>query len=439
MTLRISPSQIRTFRECPRKWGFDKIDKVPREPNKAAAFGTDVHEFAAEHFRGRKARSDDTRIRRVGLALIGAYKGVEEPLVEHYVEVPANGWIYHGYVDLAWITDGRLTIADHKTSRDPDKWGLTAEDLPFDVQAMVYSRWGVELGFTEIDLQWTYVNTQGTCYATPVRATVDRDHVLAEIEKIDVTAAAIVEASKARTAIDLEPEPSACGMYGGCPYAANCPRTKAQILSNVFQGQEKGAETVNLREMIKSKQNGASGANGATKPRGGKKKPPPRPGMDPQPVRDAYEGAESTAETAEPAGTADQQPINAPEVPEDTHVDASREVAAKEAEGHKDAAQDVAEDKATSIKALTPDEVMEKFREGTTTFSVKRGGPHPYTTVKRIVGLQQSGKVVVTVEGDVAYVREADATDIDRDMFKHVVQYAADPESAWKLYRSEFK
>ena len=45
----VSASQITTFRDCPRKWYFDKIVKVPRVSTAATELGSAVHE-ELEHY-----------------------------------------------------------------------------------------------------------------------------------------------------------------------------------------------------------------------------------------------------------------------------------------------------------------------------------------------------------------------------------------------------
>ena len=40
----ISPSQVKAFTACPRKWAFDKIDGVTRPGSPSTDLGTRVHD-----------------------------------------------------------------------------------------------------------------------------------------------------------------------------------------------------------------------------------------------------------------------------------------------------------------------------------------------------------------------------------------------------------
>jgi hypothetical protein len=39
----VSPSTLETFAACPRKWGWHKLDRLPKPQNKGAGFGDRVH------------------------------------------------------------------------------------------------------------------------------------------------------------------------------------------------------------------------------------------------------------------------------------------------------------------------------------------------------------------------------------------------------------
>jgi hypothetical protein len=433
----VSPSQISTFLECPRKWGFDKIDEVPRQSNAGAVRGTETHEFVGAAFTvrypsiprpggphpsnvvgdveasKRYLKTAQPLIRRLGIQLIeraaqrGVHKSGGVPLVEHYIQVPRGDYTLHGYVDLGWDD----ILWDHKTSRAPEKYALDEDGLLFDPQSLTYAGWAITvLGLEQTKNVWCYVKTEGHATTIPVEQTMKRDHVLRALDELDVVGRSIMQASKAATAIDLEPNPHACGNYGGCPYAHLCPRTMDQIIAQVM-GPRK--DTMNLRERLQQR-------NGAA----------PRPGMDPAPVREAYERQAAAAEV--PTGAPS---VNAPEAPPPAaRVEASRAVGAGADP------KETVEQTVTNEKSLTQDEVLEAFAKGVTVFSTKRSGSHPYVTSKRLMGLHEAGKLHVELEGDTATVRAADASMLDREMFKHIVtcQDGADVEKVWKIYKGIF-
>lgn len=274
----ISPSQINDHEPelggCPRRWGFKKIDKLPDPAGLGALLGTLVHRGCEQHFRGERirieGRYDDkllARAERIARVMVKSPLYDCEPghldlLVEHEVRFErwcagcngtgwiddsdggegcsacrgAGGWMFRGYSDLIWEHDERtLVVADHKTSSNPSEYGLDQESLPYDVQAMGYAGWGVSLGYEAIDLRWNYVPTREAPCNIPVRAVVSAGHVRRALPILDEYALRIVESGKAKQAIDLPANPgTACGDFGGCPFADRCPLTQEERMSVAF-------------------------------------------------------------------------------------------------------------------------------------------------------------------------------------------------------------
>ena len=135
---RVSASQIKTWNDCPRKWGFKYIDGLEDPPSKAAILGSKVHAELERYLEGGDIdeASDAGKIAATALDLL------PEPRVDLSVEEEVvfelDGVTFRGFVDL--IDPAGPTIFDHKTSSDPKRWGLTEETLVDDVQALMRPR-----------------------------------------------------------------------------------------------------------------------------------------------------------------------------------------------------------------------------------------------------------------------------------------------------------
>jgi RecB family exonuclease len=256
---RVSASQIKTWKDCPRKWGFKYIDGLEDPPGKAAELGSAVHRDLEWYL---QAGSIDSRTEsgRIAVAAKEILPGPSYRLqVEREIVFELDGITYRGFIDLI-DPDGEEgpTIYDHKTSSDPRRWGLTEETLPEDVQALIYATWGIlHWDLDSVALQWSYLKTRGQAEATAVRAKISKDDALQKIrEKIRPAALAIVEASScAESATELDPNPAACSKFGGCPFSDVCERSEDQLLESTLgkkTEKEKGKE-MTLKELLRSK------------------------------------------------------------------------------------------------------------------------------------------------------------------------------------------
>jgi hypothetical protein len=194
-----------------------------------------VHEIVAGALQGEMTTNVSSHQVRVAEALVAAVPSIDRMRVEHSFVLRRNGFDYHGIIDVfgytkdttPWGLPNALPIVlDHKTSSNPECWGLTEAQLPEDEQAIVYAAYAMhQSGAGGVHLQWSYVNSKGPPKVTPVCVKVTREHVEKRLEVLDQRALKIVEARKAATAVDLPYNPDACSDFGGCPFAEHCPRT----------------------------------------------------------------------------------------------------------------------------------------------------------------------------------------------------------------------
>ena len=266
----ISPSQVRTFQECPRKWAFDKIDQIPVATSPGAAFGSLVHARMEGYF----ARGDnvgDDRAGKVARALATCYPSPGDMLVEKELRTDSDGFTWRGKIDLVNENKDGIIVCDHKTLRQPERYALNGDQLLEDVQALIYAHLAQQnFDVDALTLQWTYAATQGAPKPYAVCVSMDRDHVAKHLPALEATAKEILAARSATTANDLPPNLNACGNYGGCPYAEHCVRTKEQRMQAIFND-DKESNMSSLREILQQR----AGATPTPKPESGNGKIPP--------------------------------------------------------------------------------------------------------------------------------------------------------------------
>jgi len=244
----MSASQLNVWHECQRKWAWKYVAKLRPEAHKSAALGVKVHaqlerylktgempDFVADSEAGNIAASGLHHLPKPGAP------GLE--IEQHFkFQSPATGIWYRGFIDVlkAPGEDGIPDVLDHKTTGDV-KWAKTPEDLLEDTQAILYAksallRWP---DAPKVRLQWTYFQTRKTRKSLPVLQEVSREHVDYMFPLIEKGAQEIVTTLIGKQQpLELPPNPRACGMFGGCPFTAQCnlsPEETIRAMSNADQ------------------------------------------------------------------------------------------------------------------------------------------------------------------------------------------------------------
>jgi hypothetical protein len=251
---RVSASQISTFRACQRKWAFDKVMGIKAPTKPAAAFGSRVHTVLERYYDGGIPPDPSTREGKLASFALPHLPEPHPALQVEDVFVFAFGGVeWTGKVDLQWDpeivpTDLIFTwpkvdhiISDHKTSKDPETYGLKQETMPDDPQVLMYamSKFEEIPELETIGCQWTYLVSQGKGQGIPVRTVVQREDVKKRFLPIVKTGHEILAVldRRLRDANILPPTPSACGDFGGCEYAKMgvCVLDKSEKLDAIFQ------------------------------------------------------------------------------------------------------------------------------------------------------------------------------------------------------------
>jgi len=227
-----SASQVSTFRDCPRKWFFERVLRRSKPDSPAALFGQKVHKLREDWFREGKMPLGDSAEAKCARA------GLDElPMPTEGVEFHVERFFRHrtpvrnvvGLIDLYFPegADGesRPLVIDHKTTGD-EAWVKSESDLASgDPQSAIYSQVAMdETGSRVVDLFWHYIIKKRRPTTVPVRLTVTR------AESDDAYGACVSDAKKMLTIFtsgcknsqSIEYNLDSCEAYGGCPFRGEC-------------------------------------------------------------------------------------------------------------------------------------------------------------------------------------------------------------------------
>jgi hypothetical protein len=298
----VSPSQIATYRLCPRKWGWDKLNGIKAPPNAFAEKGNRVHAVGASW------SEDGTEIdlnTEEGKIFAPGVKYLPPPgvgLVEQTFRFRTSIASYIGIWDLLVPTsvDGELLsptmlpqVYDHKTTSD-FKWMKHAAELMEDVQSNIYAiaALAASRAFFEqfeiaprAQLNWIYYRANEKrpgarhvqLYVLPDgHAIPDRPKGVARenfgvlyesvlmknFAGIEQTAQEMLDHRRAkRKAMDLDINVTGCNAYGGCFYRGTpCKLTTSQVIRGHMDQQQSLAEK--MKKSQEAKKAGAAASTG---------------------------------------------------------------------------------------------------------------------------------------------------------------------------------
>ena len=246
---RVSPSQVKEYEQCPRKWYFTKVQGLPvvSRNQRQLDFGSALHK-EIENFilQGTPLTTP--------LAIVGKEHiptAIPGLLVETRVEDP---WVYaagiyvDGYIDL--VVPGPVPeIIDWKTTSDIDKWGKTSEELRTDTQMLTYAKWALAKYEAEsVRLSHVQFQTKGRPWASKKSTVLTLDETNQAWLKVNHTVANMTVDAGKKSPAEVEGNTDSCDAYGGCPFQHVCPsHTRGRDMSRLLAMlQGKTAGTVNI-------------------------------------------------------------------------------------------------------------------------------------------------------------------------------------------------
>ena len=249
--MRLSASQVQTFIDCQRKWGWKYLDGIEEPLNASAELGRAVHAELEKYLKGGEI--DFTT--EIGyIAASGLHHlpkpGAEGMRVEEefHFEGP-SGHTYLGYKDL----EMPRVVYDHKSTGDL-KWQKTEEDLKKDIPATLYAvdYFRTHPDEDSVELRWVYYQTRGTKKSAITVATRYQVETWDRFLEIEQVAQQMQEASAKKT-LELPPSVNHCSAYGGCPHQGRCNLSP-------FDKMRAHMEQNKLLASLQAKKNGAVGA-----------------------------------------------------------------------------------------------------------------------------------------------------------------------------------
>jgi CRISPR/Cas system-associated exonuclease Cas4 (RecB family) len=228
--IKISPSQIKTYRACPVKYSWEYVEKVKSPSSLSQQFGSKVHK-ELEDWLITGVMPRDTPSGRVALQGISELPTPSPTLlVEQEMNILLSDEVtITGRVDLVDLNGDIPIVVDHKTTTST-RWAMTKEQLAHDEQALLYATWiMLEQKVTQVIVRWIYYVYSKTS-KTPVGTEVVEclfdladSYFLDKITAIENTIAEMIEIRKEETPpCELTPNKHSCSGYGGCYHYSKC-------------------------------------------------------------------------------------------------------------------------------------------------------------------------------------------------------------------------
>ena len=259
---RASPSSVKTFQGCIRKWAAKALGGVKKEETEAQRFGTKLHEYAEKYLLTGDVPDQTTpegRLMVEGIPFLPRRRLLPEE-VEGEISFEFGGVPWIGYYD--WRENDIHLIGDHKSSADPKKWGLTTKDLPDDIQAGMYAYGS---GWPETSLKWVYYGKK-TKTAYPVEARITAEHARQVVEAHAPVAREMQrwfneypEPQSIHFLNTIPNDPSTCGGCGrNCDFADSCQLFKPQetVTIDPERSAKMNDKIAELKAKIEAKKNG---------------------------------------------------------------------------------------------------------------------------------------------------------------------------------------
>lgn len=242
----VSPSQIKTFRRCARRWYYEKLVGLRPPPTAALQRGTDLH-TCVEHriMHGEYKGTDDiVAIAQAGEAYldnIAANFKRGDVLIECKVDLTEGLALpLTGRADVVDLADHK--VIDHKTTSN-FRWCVPPFQLRTDVQALSYVMWAktAQQMKMPVEFQHIYYRTRGKPAVKETTVSISSAGLDSGWKSLCQTVDTMAENALVQHAGDVQPNASACKDYGGCPFVMHC-----EGLGDVVSGPARPQE---VREM----------------------------------------------------------------------------------------------------------------------------------------------------------------------------------------------
>lgn len=218
--IRISPTQLSTYKLCPRKWALGTIAGLKTPQAASAALGEAVHSVLEAWLEAGTLPDASTEAGAIATSMLQHEPPPKTVAVEQWLVVPRDGYTLRGRGDAIRLEPA--LVVDHKTTSDIATWAKTEAVLERDEQAVIYAAALLERNRAcqSVEVRFVYGQTRGARKAKPVTVHLSREHVAGVLEQdIEPVAREIVRWRRSTVrADDLPRNTSACDAFGGCFY-----------------------------------------------------------------------------------------------------------------------------------------------------------------------------------------------------------------------------
>lgn len=237
---RLSASQLSDWKLCHRKWFYNKVMKIPPDPNAKPKFGAEIGtamHAALERYQktGIRLLPGEQIVHEVDIGKILEHVWDHELILPHVLnpdvlsegecDTIIGGVPFIGYIDKRWRIGSTMYIMDYKSTK---QWGYTKtqEEAEYDPQTLVYAKWALEQeGIT--DVVFYYFNIRYT-YPVSKPRYVEVHHTwesIAEYLEAAATLVAEIKHGKDQPEFRVAQNKNACYAYGKCEFAYVCWQT----------------------------------------------------------------------------------------------------------------------------------------------------------------------------------------------------------------------
>ena len=232
--IKLSATQISKFRSCKRLYAFEYVEGKRPPSTVKQQFGSDVHKNLERWLKGSEVpdKSPAGLTARQGISKPWSPVPGPELMVEHEFELDwVSGATVIGFIDCVVPGDAPMVI-DHKTTSSL-KWALTPDKLEDDPQALLYATWAaLHFGVSSVTARWIYYAASNPrsgrrkpngILPVEVQFNFGLEETIRKIGSLLDDSKTIVQIrEKEIPGLDLDPNPSSCGNYGGCPHKELC-------------------------------------------------------------------------------------------------------------------------------------------------------------------------------------------------------------------------
>jgi hypothetical protein len=216
--MKISASQIALAYQCPRKWAFKYIARLPEPPSDSQSLGITVHAILENYLRDGTpidATTDEGRIAQAGMRFLPR-PGTGH--AEKAFTIEEGDFRFVGSID--WMSFDGSEVVDHKTTSN-FRWMKSADDLRKDPQGILYARAGQGDVVTE---KWIYYKTRDNPISRVTELVWTREEIDAAYEGLRAEAHTLVTLRRKEVEPNSLPaNPAYCFAYGKpCPYTMSC-------------------------------------------------------------------------------------------------------------------------------------------------------------------------------------------------------------------------